>query len=100
VELASNHIYFYFYFLISYAVAFIASGVTAYLYLWPEIAARHSKEALTPLLLYACLRVNGLMFLEGVTVSDGHYATVFQRLAGMPMTGPGLNIAGMIRARG
>src|SRR5262249_48531825 len=48
---------------ISYAVAFIAFGVVARLYLWPAIAPRDPKTALTPLLLYACLRVNGLMFL-------------------------------------
>jgi hypothetical protein len=38
VALTSNHIYFF----ISYAVAFIAFGVTAYLYLWPAIAVRGS----------------------------------------------------------
>ena len=59
MELTSNHIYFF----ISYAVAFIAFGVIARLYLWPVVAARDPKTALTPLLLYACLRVNGLMFL-------------------------------------
>jgi hypothetical protein len=59
VELTSNHIYFF----ISYAVAFIVFGVIAKLYVWPAMAARDPKTALTPLLLYACLRVNGLMFL-------------------------------------
>ncbi len=43
----------------------------AKLYLWPAIAARDPKTALTPLLLYACLRVNGLMFLmPGLVATD------------------------------
>jgi len=62
-----NHIYF----LISYAVAFIAAGLAAKWYLWPAIARRDPKAALTPLLLYACLRVNGLMFLMPGIVSTG-----------------------------
>lgn len=36
---------------------------------WPAIADRDPKTALTPLLLYACLRVNGLMFLMPGLVS-------------------------------
>jgi hypothetical protein len=32
-------------------------------------------------------------------LSDGHYGTVFPRLAGMLMSGLGMNIAGIIRAR-
>jgi hypothetical protein len=40
-------------------------------YLWPAIAQRDPKTALTPLLLYACLRVNGLMFLiPGIVSAD------------------------------
>jgi hypothetical protein len=67
VDLTSNHIYFF----ISYAVAFIVFGVIAKLYLWPAMAARDPKAALTPLLLYACLRVNGLMFLmPGLVAQD------------------------------
>jgi hypothetical protein len=59
VQLSSSQIYFF----ISYAVAFIAFAFIARWYLWPAIAGRDPKTALTPLLLYACLRVNGLMFL-------------------------------------
>ena len=57
------------YFFISYATAFIAFGIVAKLYLWPAMAARTAKSALTPLLLYACFRVNGLMFLMPGLVS-------------------------------
>jgi len=38
-------------------------------YLWPAIKDRAPEAALTPLLLYACLRVNGLMFLMPGLVS-------------------------------
>src|SRR5215467_13767069 len=65
MTLTINHIYFF----ISYAVAFIAFGLIAKLYVWPAIADREAKTALTPLLLYACLRVNGLMFLMPGLVS-------------------------------
>jgi hypothetical protein len=50
-------------FFISYAVAFLIFGLIAKWYIWPEIKDRGMKPALTPLLLYACLRVKGLMFL-------------------------------------
>jgi len=50
-------------FFISYTVAFIALGLVGKWYLWPAIRNREPKGALTPLLLYACLRVNGVMFL-------------------------------------
>jgi hypothetical protein len=56
-------------FFISYAVAFIALGLTAAWYVWPSIKDRSPKAALTPLLLYSCLRVNGLMFLMPGLVS-------------------------------
>jgi hypothetical protein len=65
VAITSNQICFF----ISYAVAFIAAGLAAKWYLWPAIAGRDPKTALTPLLLYACLRVNGLMFLMPGIVS-------------------------------
>ena len=55
----SNHIYFF----ISYAVAFVAAGLIAKWYVWPALIARDAATALSPLLLYACLRINGLMFL-------------------------------------
>lgn len=58
------------YFFISYAVAFIALGLIGRWYLWPALRNRDPKTALTPLLLYACLRVNGLMFLMPGLVSQ------------------------------
>jgi hypothetical protein len=59
VEISSNHIHFF----ISYGVAFLACGLIGKWYVWPAIAKRDPKTAFSPLLLYACLRVNGLMFL-------------------------------------
>jgi hypothetical protein len=56
-------------FFVSYAVAFLAFGLIAKWYVWPNIKDRALKAALTPLLLYACLRVNGLMFLMPGLVS-------------------------------
>jgi hypothetical protein len=58
VPITANHVHFF----ISYAVAFVAFGLIAKWYLWPALVLRDPKAALTPLLLYACLRVNGLMF--------------------------------------
>jgi hypothetical protein len=65
MSLSSNQIHFF----ISYAVAFIAFGLVAKWYIWPSIKNRAAKDALPPLLLYACLRVNGLMFLMPGLVS-------------------------------
>jgi hypothetical protein len=65
VQLTANHIHFF----ISYAVAFLAFGLIGKWYVWPLIKDRALKPALTPLLLYACLRVNGLMFLMPGLVS-------------------------------
>ena len=65
MEITSNHVHFF----ISYGVAFLACGLIAKWYLWPSLARRDPKAALTPLLLYACLRVNGLMFLMPGLVS-------------------------------
>ena len=65
MEITGNHVRFF----ISYAVAFLAFGLIAKWYLWPALAKRDPKAALTPLLLYACLRVNGLMFLTPGLVS-------------------------------
>jgi hypothetical protein len=50
-------------------VAFIVFGLVAKWYIWPSIKDRAPKAALTPLLLYACLRINGLMFLMPGLVS-------------------------------
>jgi hypothetical protein len=65
MQVSANHIYFF----ISYAVAFLAFGLIGKWYVWPNIKDRAPKVALTPLLLYACLRVNGLMFLMPGLVS-------------------------------
>src|SRR5262249_32787119 len=59
MQLSANHIHFF----ISYAVAFLVFGLIANWYIWPSIKDRPPKSALPPFLLYACLRVNGLMFL-------------------------------------
>ena len=56
-------------FFIGYAVAFLAFGLIGKWYVWPNIKDRALKAALTPLLLYACLRINGLMFLMPGLVS-------------------------------
>ena len=67
MALTSNQVFFF----ISYAIAFIAFGLVARLYIWPSMADGDAKTVLTPLLLYACLRVNGLMFLmPGLVSSD------------------------------
>jgi hypothetical protein len=65
VPLSENQIHYF----ISYAMAFLGFGLIAKWYLWPAIKDRSPKIALTPLLLYACLRVNGLMFLMPGLVS-------------------------------
>jgi len=57
-------------FFISYATAFAVFSLAAKWYLWPAIKDLSPKNALTPLLLYACLRVNGLMFLMPGLVSS------------------------------
>ena len=65
MPLSDNHFHFF----ISYAVAFLVFALIAKWYVWPAIKDRSPKIALTPLLLYACLRVNGLMFLMPGLVS-------------------------------
>ena len=65
MPLSDNQLHYF----ISYAVAFLVFGLIAKWYLWPAIKDRLPKVALTPLLLYACLRVNGLMFLMPGLVS-------------------------------
>jgi hypothetical protein len=57
-------------FFICYATAFAGFGLIGKWYLWPAIKDRPPKIALSPLLLYACLRVNGLMFLMPGLVSQ------------------------------
>jgi len=65
MQITPNHIHF----MISYAVAFLVFGLIAKWYIWPLIKNEGLKVAMTPLLLYACLRVNGLMFLMPGLVS-------------------------------
>ena len=64
MEITSNHVHFF----ISYAIAFIAFGLIGKWYIWLAVKDRN-LTALSPLLLYACLRVNGLMFLMPGLVS-------------------------------
>ena len=66
MPLSGNMVHFF----ISYATAFAVFALIAKWYLWPAIKDRAPKVALTPLLLYACLRVNGLMFLMPGLVSE------------------------------
>jgi hypothetical protein len=63
--MTANQIHFF----ISYAMAFLVFGLIARWYVWPAIKDRAPVLALAPLLLYACLRVNGLMFLMPGLVS-------------------------------
>jgi hypothetical protein len=65
MEINSNQFHFF----ISYAIAFLVFALIARWYVWPAIRDRGPALALTPLLLYACLRVNGLMFLMPGLVS-------------------------------
>ena len=65
MSVSANLIHYF----ISYAVAFIVFGLIAKWYIWPSIKDRPPSSALSPLLLYACLRVNGLMFLMPGLVS-------------------------------
>ena len=64
MEITSNHVHFF----ISYVIAFIAFSLIGKWYIWPVVRDRN-LTALSPLLLYACLRVNGLMFLMPGLVS-------------------------------
>lgn len=65
MQISPDHIHFF----ISYATAFVVFGLIGKWYVWPAIRGRAARSALTPLLLYACLRVNGLMFLMPGLVS-------------------------------
>jgi hypothetical protein len=49
MTIGSNEIYFF----VSYGVALLVCGLIAKWYLWPVIAHREPKAALTPLLFYA-----------------------------------------------
>ncbi len=74
MPITPNHIYFF----ISYAIALVACGMIGKWYVWPRMVKHDPKTALTPLLLYACLRVNGLMFLIPGIVST-HLPEAFAR---------------------
>jgi hypothetical protein len=65
VPLSNNQLHYF----ISYVVAFLVFALIGNWYVWPAIKDRAPKIGLTPLLLYACLRVNGLMFLMPGLVS-------------------------------
>jgi len=65
MEINANNLHFF----ISYGVAFLVFGLIGSWYVWPSMKGRTLKVALSPLLLYACLRVNGLMFLMPGIVS-------------------------------
>jgi hypothetical protein len=66
MEITANHIHFF----ASYSVAFIAFGLIGYWYVWPAVRDRAPQAALSPLLLYACLRVHGVMFLMPGRVAE------------------------------
>jgi hypothetical protein len=67
MPITDNHIYFF----ISYATSFLVMALIGKWYLYPAVKNLPLKAALTPLLLYACLRVNGLTFLmPGVVRED------------------------------
>jgi hypothetical protein len=65
MQLSGNHIHFF----VSSAVAFLVFSLIGKWYIWPKIKDRPPESALPPFLLYACLRVNGLMFLMPGLVS-------------------------------
>jgi hypothetical protein len=65
MPLSDNQLHYF----ASYAVAFVAFGLIGRWYLWPALKDRVPRTALTPLPLYACFRVNGLMFLMPGLVS-------------------------------
>ena len=67
MAISDNHIYFF----ISYATSFLVMALIGKWYLYPAVKKLPLKVALTPLLLYACLRVNGLTFLmPGIVRED------------------------------
>jgi len=65
MPLSDNQLHYF----ASYAVAFVAFVLIGRWYLWPALKDRAPRTALTPLLLYASFRVNGLMFLMPGLVS-------------------------------
>jgi len=67
MPITDNHVYF----IISYATSFLVMALIGKWYLYPAVKNLPLKVALTPLLLYACLRVNGLTFLMPGIVREG-----------------------------
>lgn len=65
MPLSDNQLHYF----ISYVVVFVIFGLIARWYPWPALKDRTPRTALTPLLLYAAFRVNGLMFLMPGLVS-------------------------------
>ena len=65
MPLSDNQLHYF----ASYSVAFVAFGLIGRWFLWPALKDRAPRTALTPLLLYASFRVNGLMFLMPGLVS-------------------------------
>jgi hypothetical protein len=65
MPLSDNQLHYF----ASYTLAFVAFGLIGRWYLWPALKDRAPRTALTPLLLYASFRVNGLMFLMPGLVS-------------------------------
>src|SRR5215471_997441 len=66
MPLSANHIHYF----VSFVVALVALALVARWYIWPSVRDRPLADALPPFLLYACLRVNGLMFLMPGLVSS------------------------------
>lgn len=65
MQIDANHIYFF----VGFAMASLVFALIAKWYIWPAISGLPPKGALSPLLLFACLRVNALMFLMPGLVS-------------------------------
>jgi hypothetical protein len=65
MQISANLVHFF----ISYAVAFLVFALIGKWFVWPNIKGLPLKAALSPFLLYACLRVNGLMFVMPGLVS-------------------------------
>jgi hypothetical protein len=91
----SNHINFF----VSYGVAFIAFTLIARWYVWEALVAREPRAALSPLLLYACLRVNGLMFLMPGLVSPDLPPAFAQPVAYGDLTAAVLALIGLAALR-
>ncbi len=68
MPITDNHVYFF----ICYATSFLVMALIGKWYLYPAVKKLPLKIALTPLLLYACLRVNGLTFLMPGVVRESY----------------------------